>query len=251
MAGRPILPKSTPEDEKSYMDVDVIKAAFHLMIDVEKKTQEFDVGRVLLSILISYFPMEDNWVIVPEVQVPEKKRPDFCIEKFSGREFLPKIFVEIKSAKGKNFVAALEQLTSSLSQTIGEIEQDFSCFLILAKGRRICFFEYHNDRSNLTEDGYLHYHGAVPFNHPLTIPEGRVPILPSETQKPYRGLSKGLPPERPRYTGVGKFPHRDEYKGDEIETMAGRGYILDLDADRNTVRDVLKWMSTNSPLSYE
>ena len=110
MAERTILPKPTPEHEKSYMDVEVIKAAFDLMINSEKNS-EFEVGRVLLSILRYYFPWEDNWVIVPEFVVPEKKRPDFCIEKFSGGKFLPKIFVEVMSAIGKSFEKALDQVT--------------------------------------------------------------------------------------------------------------------------------------------
>lgn len=61
---------------------------------------------------------------------------------------------------------ALDQATSSLVQTMDTLGKDFSCFLIVVKGKSIGFFEYHNDRSVLMEDGVRHHYGAISFKDP-------------------------------------------------------------------------------------
>lgn len=48
------------------------QAVFKMQQPPYKK--EYEVGRVILTILRKYFTIEDNWAITPEFRVPEKKK---------------------------------------------------------------------------------------------------------------------------------------------------------------------------------
>lgn len=223
----PILPNTIKP--LTYLDNPMIKAAVDRLDSLH---HEFDVGRAILSILRTHFPLEENWVIVPEFLVPERKKPDYCIEQYiSNRphlsiqeQFRPKIFVEIKSRTGDDTEHALDQATSSLVKTVDTLGNDFSCFLIVVKGKSIGFFEYHNDRSDLMEDGVRHHYGAISFNDP---------------QEP---ATDG----RPHYRGVGKVTYQDEYT--EVRLRDQENVFLDLGVHDVVVSQVLDWMKNNSPL---
>lgn len=38
-------------------------------------------------------------------------------------------------------------------------------YLVIVKGKKLAFFEYHCDRTNLYEEGVLNTKGAIPFHH--------------------------------------------------------------------------------------
>lgn len=225
-----IAPKPVAPEKQTYMHTPIIQQAVYEM-QQSSENKEYEVGRVILTILRKYFTIEDNWAITPEFRVPEKKKPDFCLEKFSPDEnkFRPKIFVEIKSIIGDNIQKATDQVTEALQVILDDFGGDFDCFLIVVRGSRLAFYEYHNDRSNLTEQGLKHYHGAIPFNHPQV---------------------KDLPAGRPSYSGFGDFPDRDEYTDDVAKQEFGMGYILGLTEHDDTIQEVLRWMSANSPIVY-
>ena len=228
IASKPVAP-----EKQTYMHTPIIQQAVYKMQQAPDK-KEYEVGRVILTILRKYFTLEDNWAITPEFRVPEKKRPDFCLEKFTPDEnvkFRPKIFVEIKSTTGDSIEKATDQVTEALPVTLDELGGEFDCFLIVVRGSKLAFYEYHNDRDNLTEDKLIHYHGAIPFNHPQF---------------------KSLPAGRPSYHGYGNFPYRDEWRGDDVATQQfGMGYILGLTENDNKIQEVFRWMSANSPIVYD
>lgn len=227
LASKPVAP-----EKQTYMHTPIIQQAVYKM-QQSSDNKEDEVGRVILTILRKYFTIEDNWAITPEFRVPEKKRPDFCLEKFTPDEnikFRPKIFVEIKSIIGDSIQKATDQVTETLPVILDKFGGDFDCFLIVVRGSRLAFYEYHNDRDNLTEDGLKHYHGAIPFNHPQVEP---------------------LPAGRPSYQGFDDFPYRDEYTDDVAKQQFGMGYILGLTEHDNIIQEVLRWMSANSPIVYD
>lgn len=227
-----IAPKSVAPEKQTYMHTPIIQQAVYKMQQTSEN-KEYEVGRVILTILRKYFTIEDNWAITPEFQVFEKKRPDFCLEKFTPDEnikFRPKIFVEIKSTIGDSIEKATDQVTKALPVIMDEFGGNFDCFLIVVRGSRLAFYEYHNDRSNLTEDRLIHYHGAIPFNHPQIKP----PLI-----------------GRPSYDALGDFPYRDEYLDDVAKQQFGMGYILGLTEHDDTIQEVLRWMSGNSPIVYD
>jgi hypothetical protein len=229
---RNIAPKPVAPEKQTYMHTPIIQQAVSKMQTSPEK-REYEVGRVILTLLRKYFTLEDNWAITPEFRVPEKKRPDFCLEKFTPDEnikFRPKIFVEIKSIIGDNIQKATGQITETLPETLDELGAEFDCFLIVVRGAKLAFYEYHNDRNNLTEDNLIHHHGAIPFNHPQI---------------------ESLPAGRPSYSGFGDFHLRDEYIDDIAKKQFGMGYILGLAEHDNIIQEVLLWMSANSPIVYD
>ena len=215
------------QQNQTYMHNPLIRAA--LAKTTQDGSYEYDVGRAMLPILLSYFSIAQNFAIIPEFLVPEGSKPDFCIEKFNPdtQEFTPKIFVELKRRTGDSIKTACNQITDSLPQTIESKGMQHDCYIIVVKGKKIAFFEYHNDRSNLDEDGHIHYRGLIPFNHPQTS----FVIL-----------------GRPSYIGQGNFTSCDSDNEDEKKT--GWGYTLELDSDCSTVKDVLSWMSGHAPTFY-
>lgn len=220
---RRILP--TTDKPLTYMDDPLIKAAVNRLDSVH---HEYEVGRAVVAILRKYFPQDKGWTIVPEFLVPERKKPDYCVEKFTGGTsptFTPKVFIEIKSRQGDTTEKALDQVTSSMVQTVDRLGGDFACFIILVKGKQIGFFEYHNDRSNLAEDGVMHHYGAISFNNP---------------QQP-------IPTKRPFYRGAGYVTHQDEYSYGYLPPQDE--VFLDLATEDVTVQKIMDWMREQEPLS--
>lgn len=226
---------STPSDMRellaktikpqTYLDISYIKASLEILDMVHK---ESDVERFTGYLLNRYYPDEEHWSKVPQFLVPEIRRPDRVVEKYmeDSGTFVPKIYVELKSQKGDSLEKALKQSTSSLPQLVDNVEEDFAMFLIILKGHYIAFFEYHNDRSNLVEDGVPSYSGAVPFNHAP-------------------GYCRVNIPQRPRYRGVSYLDLGFD-EGDANVRM--EGIFLDLLREDVTVQRVLNWMKDHRPL---
>jgi hypothetical protein len=168
--------------------------------------------------------------------VPELKRPDRVIEKYeedpgvpgSKENFSSRIFVELKSAKGESLVKAVEQATSSMEETVDNAGGDFSTYMVIVKGKYIAFFEYHNDRSLLYEDGVLNIHGAIPFN----------------LAKHY-ALNSQEVIGRPSYKGSGRLK-MGFAEGER--NLSHEGIYLPLDTEDVTVQWILNWMKDNKPL---
>lgn len=172
---QPIAPAT--DKPYDYTNLEIINTSIEALSYAH---HEFDVSRVALLILNYYFRMENGWAIVPDFRVPEGKRPDYLVEKFQHdpskdpvQLFVPKIAIELKSASGKSLSKALALAALSMPRLVDDLQEEFSIFLIIMKGKSVAFFEYHNDRALLTEQGYQHYHRAIPFNHPDLARPGR------------------------------------------------------------------------------
>ena len=226
---QPIAPKtSKPQD---YTDYPIIQKSIEIL---DSTHHEFDVSRVALLIFGHYFPSGEGWAVVPEFREEGGKRPDYIIEKFRPnaklmpkQQFVPHIAVELKSGKGKTLVQALNQSVESMIYLVGDLGEDFTIFILIARGKTLGFFEYHNDRSNLYEDSVRHHRGAIPFNHPQQL----------------------CPPGRPTYTGTNTVPYEDEYAGAEENLEDMERAFLDVEKDSVTIQNVLRWMGGNQPLS--
>lgn len=232
---QPIAPKT--QKPSDYYDIPIIKRAIAVLDGIH---HEYDVSRVTLLILRHYFPILEDWTIVPEFMVAERKRPDYLIEKYNDDTFdekvtlfEPKIAFELKSGKGGSLMDALDQSVRSMPTLVDEHKNDFSIFLVIWRGKHIGFFEYHNYRSLLTDNSVVHYKGAIPFNHP----------------------QEDVPVGRPHYKGTGAVTHYDEWAADphlppnrtwSQETL-GQAF-LNVDIDTTVIQSVLLWMKTHSPL---
>lgn len=133
--------------------------------------------------------------------------------------------MEIKSGTGATTEKALDQITSSMVQTADRLEGDFACFLIIVKGKQIGFFEYHNDRSNLSEDEVQQHFGAISFNNPQEV----------------------TPSRRPFYRGTGSISHKDDHIGDYLGDQ--HGVFLNLATEDVAIVRVLEWIRDEKPLA--
>lgn len=227
---QPIAPKT--QKPLDYIDIPLIKSSIDVLDGLHN---EYDVARVILSVFTHYFTSRDGWSIVPEFRVLEKKRPDFIIElrdtqraqQELKKQFVPKIAVELKSGRGDNVNKALDQSVDSLVTLVDNLAGDFSIYIIILRGKSIGFFEYHNDRSNLYEEGVRHHRGAIPFNLP----------------------QQNCPPGRPTYRGTGTVTFQDEYAeaNERLPDMANAFLLIEKDSP--AIQNVLNWMKHNPPLS--
>jgi hypothetical protein len=150
----------------TYMSIPIIRDAVWVL---DFAHNESDVERAIALIFGHIFPQTEGWSNVPQYLVPEIKRP---VEKYTDshghkgprESFCPHIFVELKSAKGDSLEKAVNQATSSMAQSVDNLGGSFAIYLVIVKGKDIAFFEYHNDRSNLYEDGVQNHKGAIPYN---------------------------------------------------------------------------------------
>jgi hypothetical protein len=77
-----------------------------------------------------------------QIQPVSRKRPDFSIEILENDKFIPHLFVEIKSLVNSNFNDIMDQLYSTVLETVDLGDTDFSVFVIAMKGTNIAFSNF-------------------------------------------------------------------------------------------------------------
>jgi DNA polymerase type B, organellar and viral len=133
----------------------------------------------------------------------------------------------VRRDPGFNSITIVDSL-NLLNQSLDKLCDSFSMYLIIVKGKWIAFFEYHNDRSNLYEDGVLSTKGAVSFNHTK-----------------YYTLDPKLLSERPHYTGSGGI--RVSFEDGDKRPEVVEGVFLPLETEDVTVEKVLRWIKDHKP----
>ena len=63
-----------------YKNIKAIDKAIDVMLNETEGTTEDKVGRYMTAILTYYFPVIENWTIVPESRTPDQKIPDLVVE---------------------------------------------------------------------------------------------------------------------------------------------------------------------------
>lgn len=189
---------STPP--KDYTQVPSILLALERVKNHSNNPYEHHVGTVVNSLLQLYFPVGD-WAITPEQIQPDRKRPDFVVERVQGSAGLePHLFVEIKKMGGESFVAAMRQIGNAVVECVDEMGQlrgDYATFVVIVRGLEIGFFEYYNYRELLDEEGISNYKGLISLTQP--IPQNRSASQPLFLAPFIANLPQGL--EKPKGTG--------------------------------------------------
>jgi hypothetical protein len=140
----------------------------------EEKFYEHYVASWACTILKKVF-IGDEWIITPEKQDPSSgKRPDLTVEKTSqpsthspqDLESNYHLLMELKSSTGDRFEEALVQLVGEAAETL---EEQIEVYVVVQRGTKIGFFEYHNDVSNLDEENIAHFRGCVSLTQDYKI----------------------------------------------------------------------------------
>lgn len=125
------------------------------------KAFEHHVGSWALTMLKSVF-QGDQWIITPEkTDQHSNKRPDLVVEKVtSDTDSKHHLFMELKAKPpvGDRIEEALAQVVHEIEETL---EYTIEAYVVVQRGTKIAFFEYHNDVSNLDEEDIPHYKGCV------------------------------------------------------------------------------------------
>lgn len=132
-------------------------------------TMEHVTGRATNSLLHHYFPLSKFTVTPEQIQNQSNKRPDFAVERVDGDDFVPHLFVEIKSLVNSNFNDIMDQLYDTILGTIDVTGGSFSVFVIAVKGSKVAFFQFYSYVSLLNEYGIDNYKGFIPLNQLLEI----------------------------------------------------------------------------------
>jgi len=128
-----------------------------------------------------------------------RKRPDIVVEELDpkGTKSSLRLLMELKSSKGDRFEDALDQVVNEIEETL---QSQMEVYVVVQRGTKIGFFEYHNDVSNLDEEGISHFKGCVSLTQdyaskaysdgPL-VPQNRVlQNLPNDLDLPQRHPSE-------------------------------------------------------------
>ena len=130
------------------------------------KYYEHHVGSWTATLLKNVFT-NDPWLLTSEKADEHSfKKPDFVIEKaLSNEESHMHLICEIKKYGGDRMEKALDQAVNHIAETIDDLGNNnnnkFEVFILVQRGLDIGFFEYHNDISNLDEEGIGHFRGCV------------------------------------------------------------------------------------------
>jgi hypothetical protein len=118
-----------------------------------------------------------EWIITPEkTDENSKKRPDLVVEKFEDGKAEHYLFMELKASNGDRFEDAISQVVDEIAETM---EEGIEAYVVVQRGLKIGFFEYHNDVSNLDEEDIPHFKGCISLtqNYPI---DGKVTKVLSE-----------------------------------------------------------------------
>jgi hypothetical protein len=108
-----------------------------------------------------------EWIITPEkTDKNSKKRPDIVVEKLKDTDTEHYLFMELKSSVGDRFEDAISQIVDEIAETM---EEKIEAYVVVQRGLKIGFFEYHNDVSNLDEEDIPHFKGCISLtqNYPI------------------------------------------------------------------------------------
>jgi hypothetical protein len=128
--------------------------------DIVNTPFEHHVGSWALTMVSSVF-RGSKWIITPEmIDQNTRKRPDIVVEKLDpeGIDSRLHLLIELKSSNGDRFEDALAQVVAEKEETL-EIQTEV--YIVVLRGTKIGFFEYHNDVSNLDEEDISHFKGCI------------------------------------------------------------------------------------------
>jgi hypothetical protein len=109
------------------------------------------------------------WIITAEkIDQNSRKRPDIVVEKTddTGEKSKHYLFVELKARDGDRFEDALAQVVTEIA---GTMEDTVEAYVVVQRGTKIAFFEYHNDVGNLDEEDISHFRGCVSLTQAYSI----------------------------------------------------------------------------------
>lgn len=148
-----------------YLSVKPIVISLHRILDINNSKEHW-TSTSTSGLLQNYFDI-NKFIITPEkVQEGSGKRPDYTIEKLEDDELVHHLFAEVKSiASSTNFDGILDQLDTAILQTVDSSCVNLSAFIIVMKGIKIGFLEYHSYVSLLNEYNIPNYKGFIPLNY--------------------------------------------------------------------------------------
>jgi Holliday junction resolvase len=123
---------------------------------------EWNVGGWATTMLKKVFS-DDKWIIIPERSNElTRKRPDLVVQDMGT----PYLLYEVKSSTGDRLEEALHQTASNLLAWADNYT-DAAFYIIVQRGYRIAFFEYHNNTNDLDHHDVPHVWGCVSLTYPL------------------------------------------------------------------------------------
>lgn len=140
----------------------------------QEKAYEHHVASWALTMLKEVFTGPE-WIITPERKDPNSgKKPDLVVEKVTSHASSKvHLIMELKSSIGDRFEEALAQAVAEIEE---EMENQIEVYVVIQRGTKIGFFEYHNDKSNLGKAGITHFKGCVSLTHNYSV-EGQQSLV--------------------------------------------------------------------------
>lgn len=205
-----------------------------------RQPYEHHAGSWACTMLKSVFS-DDEWIITPEmVDRHTSKKPDLVVEQVLHTSSVPSaryhLMMELKSSKGDRFEVGLNQVSSHIAETV---ENQVDLFIIIQRGTKIGFFEYHNDRTNIDEEGIPHFRGCISLTQDYYAGDHFQRVL---EEKP-AGLL-------PLYHDTDNLEGLKDLEGQGVRNEASRyiyDCVFDLDQHEEEINFVLHYILTHQP----
>jgi len=182
------------------------------------------------------------WIITPERKDPESKRkPDLVVERVvhtaQGYQFATHLLMELKANKPTvRFEEALAQVVDEIQEAM---ENQIEVFVVVQCGMKIGFFEYHNDQSNLDEEGIPHFRGCIYLTQIYNIGNAPAQVVPNLPQ----GLGRLRSDSSSQLTNPKRIAIRDEAARYQFPCL------YDLAKHENEINFLFDYMLNNAPRS--
>lgn len=107
---------------------------------------------------------DDKWIIIPERSNEHtRRRPDITVQNMET----PHLLYEVKSSKGDRLVDALFQTIDGIPPQWVDSMTDGSLYIIIQRGCKIAFFEYHNNTDDLNSHKIPNIKGCISLTQRL------------------------------------------------------------------------------------
>lgn len=127
-------------------------------------SSEHHVGSFAFTMVKLVFN-DSRWVVTPEMFDPSSgKKPDMIVKDAVGDTLEIHMAYELKKKGGARMEEAVNQTIDALVETIdyqGQKNDIFDIFIVIQRGLDRVFFEYHNDKTNLDEQGIPNFRGCI------------------------------------------------------------------------------------------
>ena len=215
----------------------------------EQKPYEHHVASWACTMLMAVFSGR-NWIVTPERQDPNtRKKPDLIVEGVNSQMKSPelRLLMELKAVNGDGLEKVLAQTVDPnvLAETVQDMGAEtgqYEFYVVVQRGTKIAFFEYHSDIDSMEEE--------------IVIPNFMGCISLTQNYDTTKNVLQDMPEDLgPLFEDSGRKQKQLKKKKDQEVRELARNYtepcVFDLEKHEEYINFLFNYMAKEKPRSWQ